>query len=538
MDVKTYASIFTSTIGTCLWAYVVMTTRVWWIDPVYEFGLFQVISLWFWVGLLFNLVGILLSIKYGNDHLFLLQIMILNLMIWGTPIIVEPNTRHIDTWTHIGSTKIMMDSGRWMMSEWRIERHPQEKLQYPGSFIFNAVFLIVSKLPESAYFRFFPLWFSTFFLISLYNLVRNIIKEKVNQKFGMIAFLFLNIWLMFHGSPLAFGLMLFPLIFYALIRRTVTWRVVATILYMSLVISHAITSLVLLIILAGANAILLVYGKRYEMIPLFFGVLWIAWFVWVSTLYFGMVVEAIYHGILSMSLLMRTRESVAIRAVQYGWPFIIRLVTIAVTSAVASIYIIHRRRDLSWFAFNAGWIGASYLFMFLNYIAYGEWSFDNRSLMFAYLLIPLLIVQFVWSCKALKKYRNFVLLATILLSLIHTSTIYYLENTYIISDSNIANATFLVKHLPSQPSARVLGTRLSVWYSYNISAQFEWIGFTRIEELPPNSIIVFDVYTMSITGSQHSRDAMLRLYGTVIEETNSNRIYDNGNFEAYQITPG
>jgi len=545
MSLRTRFSFFLSTLGILLWIYVVGTTTVWWIDPNYEFGLFQVLPFWFWVGLLSHLAGTFLTIEQQNDSFFLFQMLILNLMIWGTPIIVEHNVRDVDSWVHIGSTRILMDLSGWKTFGCNWQSRVHQKFQYPGSFVFSAILLTVSRLPQLSYFRFFPLGSSTFFVLGFYYLVRNLTKEKAIQRFSVIEFLFLNFWLLFHVSPQAFGLMLSPIVLSVIVRKEMgkrlekRWWIIAILLYVSLAFTHSITSLILIAILIGMTAILLLKGEKPRGIGdiAIFCILWVGWFVFNAGLYFDSIVNLAFLNILeaSPSELPLQLESKVIL------PYIIRLLAMIITSAIACVYIVYSRKEKGHFALYAGWIGACYFLLFLNHVVFGG-GYSNRSLLFAYFLVPVLVIRFVWGFKTPRNYGKIAIITTFLFSLIPMSTYYYLENNYIISDGCVANAIFLTKY---NPPKLVLGSQGYVLYAYNASSSFERIGavpgiYTRErtmqigKKIVSNSTIVFDRYTMA--PGNLGRDIMLSFYKTYREKLGSNRIYDSGSFEAYQVT--
>jgi hypothetical protein len=362
-----------------------------------------------------------------------------------------------------------MDSGGWESSNLPWEDRPLSRLNSPGFFVFSAIILMITKIPELIYFRFWPLLCSIFFSLCFYLFETKVIKEKIIQKFGIIAFLFSNLWLLFHPSPQALGLLFFPLILIILPLKTLKCRVVVIILFLALLITHLITTLFLIAILTAMNAILWIARKKsYEMTLLwFFGISFIAYFVFYATLYFDANIQLAFQGLInsqfggSMGYIVSKTISL---------PSIIRLATIIITSIMAIMYTFYIRKDFNKFAFSAGWIIAGFSLLLINLVLQSGGIYNNRFLAFLFLLVPLLMVQFVLEHKSIKKYKNFIIMAVFLLLLANVSTIYYLENNYIISNSCIAHALFLVRTRPQ--FALVIGTRLNVWYSYNVTGYF------------------------------------------------------------------
>jgi hypothetical protein len=109
---KHKCGILFSFVGFAFWVFLVLTTRIWWSGPEYSFGLFQVLPIWFWIALFFQVAGLLLTLDSKSLILFLVQISFLNLIVLGTAVLVEPNARVNDTWMHAGTLNTIMNSGR------------------------------------------------------------------------------------------------------------------------------------------------------------------------------------------------------------------------------------------------------------------------------------------------------------------------------------------------------------------------------------------------------------------------------------------
>ena len=61
--INTRLSLLLTIIGIIIWIYMILTTQIWWVPQRYEFGLFQILPIWFWISFFFILLGILLPIK-------------------------------------------------------------------------------------------------------------------------------------------------------------------------------------------------------------------------------------------------------------------------------------------------------------------------------------------------------------------------------------------------------------------------------------------------------------------------------------------
>jgi hypothetical protein len=525
-------SILLSAVGFSLWLYVIVSTSVWWIDTSYEFGLFQQLPVFYWIGLLVYVGGVLLLFDNRSQRIFLCQILVLGIMIWGTPVFVENNARITDSWWHLGTAKTILDSGRITVNN----AATHEYLEWPGSFVFSSIVLSVSGLPPELYMRIFPLFSSTIFVLVYYVCVQKIVENKIVQKLSIMALFFLNLWLEFHLSPQAFGLMLFPLMLVSLMKGTTHWNLIALVLFFSLVISHPLSPFFMILFSVTTTALSYVQKKKTNLHVVFFLILsWLGWFMFNATQSFSLTVLQAATSILNFEEVRGTTEALVTARASYV-PSLTRLVTIACTMAVALLYIISSRKQepARKFTLYVGWILAFFLFFSYDLI-FNYSTLQDRAFMFVFLLIPILVAEFAWKLANARIDIRIVAAMLLLLLLPNLLTLYYNERALIVSDSNIKMVLHLNNYF-SQGGLYVYGSgHLDVIFAFNNSYNYLTLYYQG-NKLPVDSFIVFDEFTMQTSAARGSSN-MRYLFEICSERVGANLLYDSGPFEIYYSGP-
>lgn len=515
--------ILLSTIGFVIWVYLVLTTRVWWIEPEFPLGLLQVLPLWFWIALVLHLAGILLTFDYENLTIFLLQIIFLNLIIVGTAVLVEPNARVNDSWLHFGTARTIFESGKITIQDSPTYWY----LQYPFAFIFTTIFLGVSGIPQIAYLQFFPLLSSTFFLFGYYVWIRQLLTNRMCQKFCMIMLFLLNLWLRFHFNSQAFALILLPLLLQAFVKKGLAWKIVAVILTVSMVIFHPLTPVFLIILFGVECLVFLLLGKKpHYLRPLFLFIVWISWLRLYAVIYFERwVVSRTIQNILGGSLLQGTLTTELER--HYIIPSMIRLIVFVLASifAIWNIWQIRKNRGSS-YAFYIAWLSSSLVIAALDLMVY-QGEFADRFFVFATLLFPVLIAEFIWRKRT--KTKMALALFMLILGVVNLSTLYYFENYWITSDTNVESARFVTTYGYSLP---IYGHPLNVLQYFQPDINVTDVRFwTPGENIAQGSLIIYDPYT-NASKYAGKLEALTSIYFGKIGD---NIIYADGDFQVHQI---
>lgn len=518
---KKLALLFTI-LGVILWLYVIATYRIWWVHPNNEFGLYQVIPIWFWVGVIFLMGGILLILDCSPRYIFILQFIALNLMVWGTPIFIEPNARVTDAWIHFSRTNIILQTGNIPSSS--VVRY----LEWPGSFVYNALNLQILGTNFMGYLKFYPLISSTIFIFGYYLLVRKIIDDKIILRFALLLEIPLNVWLQFHFSPQSFALMLFPLIMLGFLKNDIKWWIVTGVLSVALILSHPTTSIFLGSIICSIFVITLILylpikGKRKNV--LFQGIITVI--VLAGTIFmliFTGLWDRIYHLISENIGNFPNSFSQILLERAYATSSFLRLFISIVFGFLSFLAIISLRKKRKFLGLSLGWIlGVSIIFL-LDLNLPGS-HFHNRALFYLFLIFPIIISLWINQSISLKRFKKPIAILLVTLSLFNLLTIFYLENEAIVSDSNLETVDFINEYFPKKS---LYGEQALIIKAFTPDRATKAIS--KRTTVYNNALLVFDDYALvsNIVGE----DVGI-VYAKYNNTPYTNLVYSNSKFEVY-----
>jgi hypothetical protein len=511
-------------IGIILWLYVIASFRVWTVHPDNIYGLYEVVPIWFWIGIFSLLSGMIIMIDCAPRYFFLFQLILLNFMVWITPVFIEPNARVTDTWVHFSNTQMILETASIP------SRNYNTYLAWPGSFVYHASFILLSGISPMTYMKYFPILSSAVFLFGYYLLVKHLVKGKQLFRIALIYSVLLNVWLQFHCSPQAVGLMLFPLVLFTILfKRTWRWFLVLTILLGVLLITHPTTSLFLFAIIISIFTLQFILKfkdktkRKLSNQQIFILMLVVSTTVVVGYMFFG------YGG---SSLI--TRESISqlpdsivkiLKRRMTDPASTIRLVTFGLylVFSVLGLYLIRKSRKS--FSILFGWIAGAIL-AFLADLSTSGAHFHNRALFYLYFVLPLIFFIFLYKVKTPKWIKQGLVVGMLLLSILCVSTTYYIENEAIISDSNISTSVFVINKTTTTP---VSGEQ-SVPVILGIEPQ-------RLRPLHPpdneteGTLVIFDDYSLQskIVGPHVQK--YYEKYTNPLEKVNL--VYSSGPFRVY-----
>jgi hypothetical protein len=528
--VTTRASYTLIILGIALWTLSIFHETIWWVAPQYEFGLLQVLPIHFWVGLICYVAGFLtIATKIGRNK-FLVLFLLLNSMVVGIPIIVEPNARIQDAWWHLGTAKTIINNGNIESKQ----RTPFTYLEWPGSFLFNAMALIASDAPAPFYIRIFPLVSSSIFLLGYYLFLSQLSDSEIHRRYGAISLLFLDPWLNFHNSPQAFALMLFPLVLLALSRSGRKWVAIAMLLYVSIVVSHPVTSIFLILIAAASCVLLKIFRTKENNVRtiILFLTLLTSWFVFVAVWNFESSLRMVFERGWFASLTEQSTTLLQTRLVLETSS--IRLTASLFAFSMTLVSLILHRANRKRFALVLGWIAAVSFIMTLD-LAVFKTYFNDRPFMFLGLLTAPFCIEPFMRKRATKLSQLYVLGVVFVLAA-NFSTFYYLENDLLVNNSNVATVEFAIGHRSTRTG--LYGDRLDVAYLYEESYSIFSMYYYDTKFVPSDSIMVFDFHSLlSKTPNARFSRSMKTLYATYAENPQADSIYSNGLFFMYYVGP-
>lgn len=504
-----------------------------WIDPTYELGLFQALPIWFWIGLLLEIGAILISLQ-GNESLFVLQLLSINLMIWGTPVFVEPNARIVDTWQLLGTASTILRGGTMVVSNLPAHFY----LQYPSSFIVGAEIIQLSGLTPPAFADVFPIIASSVFVIIYYAWAKNLVASTTQARLIALTFLLLDVWLSFHFSPQAFALMMLPLVLMSLQKMDRKWTAIGMFVFLSAVTYHPTTTLMIVAILGFQCAILVVLHKQehgLNTMVLLFAAAWIGWYLLSSTTaYMQYPLTNGLANLIRIYLYGFEAQAQLGRAVWLIAPTI-RLATEVFLFAIAGLFLFHNRRRFELLARNLGWLFAC-LGIAAADLAVFSGSFGNRSLMLASFVLPVMLVTFAWQDLSQRRIRRIVQAVAIVLLILNVSTLYYYESYNVISDSNLQTSKFLSEEYDiGSLGGRLIGEIITPLYYYAPEMGWFFPNFPHgvPEELSRGTVVVCDAYTLTAKTLPTDAKIMEQLCHIGREKTGMNLICSNGKLEVF-----
>jgi hypothetical protein len=520
--------------GLVFWMLAISGQNFSWIDPTYEFGLFQALPMWFWIGMLLEIAAILAT-PQGNEWLFVLQLLSLNLMIWGTPTFVEPNARINDTWQLLATASTILRSGTIAVTSQPTHFY----LQYPSSFVLGAEIIQLSGLSPPLFVDIFPIIASSVFVIALYAWARNLAANANQARLIVLTFLLLDVWLSFHFSPQAFGLMLLPLVLVGLQKMQRKWNAIGISMFLSAVTFHPTSTLIFIAILGSQYAILVILRKPESKLGrtvILFAAAWIGWFTFSSTAFMQTTFST---GLRNLSLIWRygfEAQAQATHAEVMLAPTI-RLATQLFVFGIAALFLFQNRKKYRVLAWNLGWLIACVGVAVADLAAFGG-TFGNRTLMFAPFVLSVMLVTFAWQDLTRRRTRRTLQVIALVVLTLNVSTLYYYESYNVISDSNLQTSRFLSEEYESSSQGkRLVGQVISPLYYY--SPEIDWVIFSFPngvpEELSRGTVAVCDAYTLTAKTVPISAYEMEELCHIGREKIGTNLIYSNDKLEVFSI---
>lgn len=559
VEQRRIAGTFLTLAGTMLWLFVLLTYSVWFVHPENVFGLYQVIPFWFWLGVVSMTLGMFIMMDSSPGYFFAFQFIMLNIMVWVTPSIIEPNARVTDPWNHYENIS-------WILSGNHIPPGVTTYINWPGTFIFGSIFLEVSGAFYQDFLKFYPLISSTVFIIGYWILLNYLVDDPIHRKLAMMIHIPMNVWLQFHFSPQSVGLMLFPLIILAFyFKSSRIWQVTALVLIAGLTLSHPTTS----IYLGGIVLAMFLwelfknhyqnkntdddapdptrhkpqdYGKargttnkwlRLKTDP-FTAVILLIVVIGTPLILLKLNVFS-GGGSFIMDSILGLPETVRIILIRrFRSPVsTYRLFAFGAIALASFIYIFRRRKDRDLKPIYVGW-SAGIGLAFITAVAYPGSHFHNRGLFFFTMLFVPLSIVFILKSDLIPRIfrtkspriRQMLVAVLIILSLVNMASMFNVENEAIISDSNLASSEFILN---------VSGNK-TIYAEQGATVMTGLAPHRQIRSLiarggpGEDSILVFDDYALAsnIVGIRANH-----LYEIYSVNNYTNRVYDNGVFEVY-----
>ncbi len=425
------------------------------------FGLFGLLPMTFWIGVVFMVASMVLGMRAGSETLFFVQATLLFVVIWGAPAFFEKYPTIWDSYMHYNSALAIAHNGL-------VPTDPTfaYAYNYPGFFVLGASYSLIGNPPALEFLKYYPLFAAVFTLAAIYLFVRTYV-PRMDHRLAFLFAAFVNVWLQFNFSPQSLGLGCGLLIFVCLEREGRDWRLAALVLFAFITVSHPTT----LVFVLGAIILKEVFGRLYRFTfarnrpmrwdrPWPVGAFIIIWLVWFFTGASSFSLNLVQFISDRIRFLGQINESVAnqwnlraspenILGVLYPQ---LRTGTVAVFILLTGIALIAffllRRKGPANFPKN---ILALFLIPFLiiplDTLFFNGQLYD-RGILYLMLVAPLIFVPLLMT-RRWRFVRPTMAVAIALVVVLCASTMFYQEALYISNDQGIAASSFLADDAPN-----------------------------------------------------------------------------------------
>ena len=522
-----------------------------WVPTNLQFGVFQLLPAGYWLGL--GLIGLSMILGYrnGNEHLFVVQALLLFLAIWGVPSFFERLPSDWDVYHHYFQVEEIMRTGSTLASG------PYAYItNYPGFYVDGAVFSFLGHADPLQLLRFFPLFAAAFTLVSFYLFIRSFFPIRDFRLVLLIAML-ADVWVQLIFNPQSLGLAagLLALAFFE--REGFRWMLASLAAFSYVVLSHPTTvpfvlgALVIREIIVRLPLISrLVAKKGNPWAFVLFGLTWLAWLSSGARTYSNILIDVISQRLkFLVDIPEETGRVVAARTTENIFTVApgvrTALITLLGLLLVFCVFLYLFRSTRPKQRLPPTLTALCFLGLIivpLDLVLLGAQLYDRGILYFVFCAPGIILIALISSPKRIERRRGLIrktaMRLLLLLAILCAFTAFYQECFNVVSDRSLKASEFLAKEMPD--GALVIGgTYLpAIWadpdvgnftgvrYLYAYPAPFQ--NITRIS----TAALVFD-RTSELWQEQYGFGYIYRDYLAQLD--NSTKVYDSG---AYMIIFG
>jgi hypothetical protein len=184
------------------------------------FNLFFYIPISVWIGTL-GLGGMLLFLFMSDNYKFsrnyvhglmFAAMLIIFIVFYGLPHIIEQNPRSADSWVHGRTASSLVINGHLDPNKFRYQ-------SYPSSFMILIIIHMITSIEITLLLRIIPLFLVLMFFFTFTILIKELFKDIKIAIIASLIFGLSTFYLSFHFSPEAFGWILLFLLFTLLVKR-------------------------------------------------------------------------------------------------------------------------------------------------------------------------------------------------------------------------------------------------------------------------------------------------------------------------------
>jgi hypothetical protein len=451
-----------------------LTTKVYRVPLTAQLGLFELLPPSYWLGLALIAASIAIAVWRESDGLVALCGTILLATLAGTPTLFEPTPRYWDTYMHFAEAQNFGLTGHLTTDPFVYSTN------WPGGFLVLWTLANLGGIPAMDFLLWYPFLTGGITFLAIFEFLRSMFSRTIARQAAVPTALF-AVWAQFHVSPQSLGFVLFLLILATCQRRETRWRVVASIFFVGLVVSHPTSAILLLSLLAIYAVLSSVRRLRApapreesrrdvrfsQRLAITFAILWLSWLFFLAI---GSAEAARVAVLTRMDNLLaipdtalnlataRTRENFLpvaprIRLASVG--------TYGIFGMIALAALFRDRGSRNEFRFILSALIAAGGVGFADIVGFGG-QFYDRCLLLAAMVLPALCFAGFSRIRIPKAVRTGILAVLVGASVATASTAYYLEAFNLVPAESVAAADF-INRLP--PGSTVMDGKIpqSVW---------------------------------------------------------------------------
>lgn len=218
-----------------------------------DFGLIHSLSPFYWMALLMLLGSFLLALKGQNKKIYFTIILTLIIFLFLTPAIIEETARFRSSYKVHGYEDYINRNGH-------IDSQVIWYHNWPGVFLFTSMLSMIINVNNDFFFMYFPFIIQIIYFFPIHTFLRSLLNDDKKVWIGIWIFYILNFINQDYMSPQAFAYLFFLILLSIIVQigkmgkdkdynNNISLKLVAIILFSSLVFIHMMTSMVILLVL-------------------------------------------------------------------------------------------------------------------------------------------------------------------------------------------------------------------------------------------------------------------------------------------------
>lgn len=473
IDKRFISILFWLGISLCLISSV--KTNILWTPLEYKIGILASLPLTFWLGYILSLLSMIYGIKFDKEIIFFLKATIVFSIFMGIPSLFLKNPYDGDAYLTIKLVNNMVKNAFVNISS----TFENVYEQFPFIVLFVGMLKLILGISTDSIGRYFLLLSSGITFLTLYGFMKVLSgEENFDYKSVSLSTSFGLVWMQYHMVPQSLALFsIFILIWSILKPKFFPWRVISIIAILASVTNHPPSTLFILSVLILFILLNFIFSKsymmehkKYTLISILFGVIWISWLSYLSfgsSGIFRLMVNIIlssfkaeehpnYASILEGTGAKGFWENYKffIRS-YYGLTGAIRTFSFLFNAFLSSILLfilsIWKNKFNRFNILGISWLISGAIFIFFSLFKQLHLNMGDRGYLFFYILTIPIILAGLGNIKLSTFKRKAILAVLIICVLGNALTKFRDSNQYIIPDQRLVVDNFLYQKGERQP---------------------------------------------------------------------------------------